>query len=106
MPAVPSAGSQQPWTGVLEFGLYTPHGVPAGIARLVVRADDVEVRTVRRHAVIPRARLARWLRVHSRPLAVDGVVWTVRRSAFAVQIDGGHFHEVPDKVTNHLLKVL
>ena len=71
-----------------------------------MRLDTVEVFTDRQLAVFHRARLRDWLRSHRQPLAVEDVVWLVRRSAFAVQFADSDPYPVPDDVANRLLRNL
>ena len=94
------------WTGVLAFDLFSLRGIWEGTARIVVRLDTVEVSTDRQLAVLHRQQLRSWLRSHRGPLAVEDVVWLVRRSAFAVQLTGSDPYPVPDDLTNTLLRVL
>jgi hypothetical protein len=94
------------WTGVLGFDLFSRRGIWEGAARIVVRLDTVEVSTDRQLAVLHREQLRSWLRSHPEPLAVEDVVWLVRRSTFAVQLAGSDPYPVPDDVTNTLLRVL
>jgi hypothetical protein len=94
------------WTGELGFDLFSHRGIWEGSARIVVRLDTVELFTNRQLAVFHRARLRDWLRSHRQPLAVEDVIWLVRRSAFAVQLAESDPYPVPDDVTNKLLRVL
>jgi hypothetical protein len=94
------------WTGELAFDLFSPRGIWAGTARIVVRLDTVEVFTDRQLAVFHRTRLHDWLRTHRQPLAVEDVVWLVRRSAFTVRLADSDPYPVPDDITNTLLRVL
>lgn len=95
-----------PWTGSLDFELYTPRGWRTGVAELRVRRDVVEVWTNRMLGTFDRDELRAWLRVHRAPLAADDVIWTVVRQAFAVQLDGSDPYEVPETVTAALLRSL
>src|SRR5687768_1365763 len=94
------------WTGTLGFDLFSHRGIWEGTARIVVRLDTVEMFTDRQLAVFHRTRLRDWLRSHRQPLAVEDVVWLVRRSAFAVRLAESDPYPVPDDVTNKLLRVL
>src|SRR3712207_2159274 len=94
------------WTGTPGLDLFPHRGIWEGTARIVVRRDTVEMFTDRQLAVLHRGRLREWLRSHRQPLAVEEVVWLVRRSAFAVQLAESDPYPVPDDVTNALLRDL
>jgi len=67
-----------PWLGRLEFVVRSRLGYPLGRAAIDVRADTVEVRFGRLHAVALRSHVAAWLAdPGGRPLVVDDVAWVL-----------------------------